>query len=153
MLSCPSIDLRLTNRAFRPLLLLRRQLAPPTERPISAVVPAVRLASPAEPSGLTFDRTRQLSLATSISGSASRLVLAAQPFRLTFNTAGQLAPPTASPDLPSCFPIGLRRPVSLSASPSVPSSACAENETFSSAFLPCRSACAARQAFQPYLPT
>jgi len=152
-LCCPArpIGLRRSTRAFRP-------------HPRSAVSlhrrPSFRICCPA----------RRL---TCVSRRA---------FRPHLQQSRQLAPPSQSlVPLPGCSfqfnrsaspstpPVSLRRqlhlqicrpafrwlapPVGLSASPSVPPSACAVDGSSGFAFLPGRSTCIARPAFQPYLST
>jgi len=155
LLSCPSIDLRRSNEpsglTFNSAVSLHRQLSfrfccscPPCDlrRPMSLQ------ASPSIGSS-AFAAAR---LPVLLPGCAPACAIL-QPIRLTFSTAGQLAPPTAPSDLPSCPPFDLRRtdePSSL-AFGSILSLRRRWNLGFC---LPaCRLTCVARPAFQPYLPT
>jgi hypothetical protein len=154
LLSCPSIDLRRSNEpsglTVNSVVSLHRRLS------VQFCYPARRSTCVSRPAFRPHLRSdRQLSPPTRfpvLLPGCSPACAFVQPLRLTFSTAGQLAPPTASPDLPSCPPFDLRR----------------TNEPSSLAFrsilslrrrwnlrlcLPaCRLTCVARPAFQPYLP-
>jgi hypothetical protein len=109
LLSCPPIDLRRSNEpsglTVNSVVSLHRRLS------LQFCFPARRSTCVSRPAfGPHLLSDRQLSpptrLPVLLPGCAPACAFL-QPIRLTFSTAGQLAPPTAPSDLPSCPPVRL----------------------------------------------